>query len=360
MTFRLLFSLLALATFTHDAFPAAGSPAKPNFIIIFADDLGYGDLGGYGSKTIKTPRLDRMAAEGMRFPDFYAQPVCGPSRASIMTGCYPVRVATHQNKVEIMPRLHTKEITIAEVLKDAGYTSAAIGKWHLAGHSQTDYTVEHLPIRQGFDTYFGTPSSNDAIANLIRDETLVERNADMSTLTSRYTDEAIAFIRKNRTRPFFVYLAHSMPHTKLGASERFRGKSAGGLFGDVVEELDWHIGRLLDTLKAEGLDESTYVIFTSDNGPWFLDRHLVAPNDPRTKNAKGGLAYPFTQRDQRGAHGGSPGPFRGAKTSTWEGGFRVPCIVRAPGRVPAGVVCNELASTLDFLPTFARLAGTAA
>lgn len=336
------------------------APAKPNFVIIFADDLGYGDLGCYGSKTIRTPRLDRMAAEGMRFPDFQAQPVCGPSRASILTGCYPVRVATHQNKVEIMPRLHPKEITIAEVLKDAGYTSMAIGKWHLAGHSQTDYTVEHLPTRQGFDRYFGTPSSNDAVANLLRDETMVEREADMSTLTARYTDEAIAFIKQNKARPFFVYLAHSMPHTKLGASARFRGKSKGGLFGDAVEELDWEVGRLLDTLKAEGLDESTYLVFTSDNGPWFIDRHLAAPNDPNTRGPKGALKYPFTQRDERGAHGGSAGPLRGFKTSAWEGGFRVPCIVRAPGRVPAGMVCQELATTLDLLPTFAKLAGAKA
>lgn len=342
---------------------AAGSgdaAAKPNFVLIFVDDLGYGDLGSYGSTTIRTPRLDRMAAEGMRFPDFYAQPVCGPSRAAILTGSYPVRVATHQNKVEIMPRLHTKEVTIAEVLKEAGYTSAAIGKWHLAGHAQTDYTVEHLPTRQGFDTYFGTPSSNDAVANLLRNETMVEREADMSTLTERYTDEAIGFIRRNKARPFFVYLAHSMPHTKLGATEKFRGKSKAGLYGDVVEELDWHVGRLLDVLKEEGLDERTYVIFTSDNGPWFLDRHLVAPNDPNTRGPKGGLKYPFTQRDERGAHGGSAGPLRGAKTSGWEGGFRVPCIVRAPGRVPAGAVCAELVTTLDLLPTFARLAGVRA
>jgi arylsulfatase A-like enzyme len=330
--------------------------SKPNFVIIFADDLGYGDLGCYGSRTIKTPRLDRMAAEGMRFPDFYAQPVCGPSRASLLTGCYPVRVATHENKVEIMPRLHAKEITIAEMLQEAGYTSAAIGKWHLAGHSQTAYTVEHLPTRQGFDLYFGTPSSNDAVANLLRDEVLIERDVDMSTLTSRYTDEAIAFIRKNKARPFFVYLAHSMPHTRLGVSGQFRGKSTS-LYGDVVEELDWHVGRLLDTLETEALDHSTYVIFTSDNGPWFLDRHLLAPEDRRTRNPQGALAYPFTQRDERGAHGGSAGPLRGAKTSVWEGGFRVPCIVRAPGRVPAGTVCNELATTLDFFPTFAQLAG---
>ena len=335
----------------------AGAQTRPNFVVIFADDLGYGDLGCYGSKTIKTPRLDRMAAEGMRFPDFYAQPVCGPSRAAIMTGCYPVRVATHQNQVEIMPRLHTKEVTIAEALKDAGYTSAAIGKWHLAGQNQKDYSVDHLPRKQGFDVFFGTPGSNDAIVTLLRGEEVVEQEADMSTLTQRYTDEAIAFIRQNKQRPFFLYLAHTMPHTKLAASAQFRGKSAGGLFGDVVEELDWHVGRLLDALKAEGLDDSTYVIFTSDNGPWFLDRHLVAPDDPKTRGPQGALKYPFTQRDERGAHGGSAGPLRGYKTSAWEGGFRVPCIVRAPGRVPAGRVCNELATTLDLLPTFVRLAG---
>ena len=334
----------------------AASAAQPNFVIIFADDLGYGDLGCFGSKKIRTPRIDRMAAEGMRFPDFYAQAVCGPSRAALMTGCYPVRVATKQNKVEIMPRLHLQEITVAEVLKEVGYISMAIGKWHLAGHSQTAYDVELLPTRQGFDRYFGTPSSNDGVVNLIRDERMIERNVDLSTLTRRYTDEAIAFIKENKAHPFFVYLAHSMPHTRLGASAEFRGKSAAGLFGDVVEELDWHVGRLLDTLKSEGLDGSTYVIFTSDNGPWYLNRPIDAPDDPRTRNAKGEIAYPFNQRDERGPHGGSAGPLRGGKTSAWEGGVRVPCIVRAPGRVTPGAVCNEFATTLDVLPTFAHRA----
>lgn len=329
----------------------------PNVVIILADDLGYGDLGCYGSAIIRTPRLDRMAAEGMRFTDFYAQPVCGPSRAALMTACYPVRIATRENDVGIFPLLHRNEVTLAEVLHEAGYATYAIGKWDLAGHSQTDYHRELLPTDQGFDGFYGTPSSNDALAHLLRGKAVIERNADLTTLTARYTDEAIAFVKSNKQRPFFLYLAHSMPHTRLGASEPFRGKSAAGLYGDVVEELDWNVGRLLDALAAEGIDDSTYVIFTSDNGPWYLDRHLRAPDDARLRLPNGNLRYPFNQRDGRGSHGGSAGPLRGAKTSVWEGGFRVPCIVRAPGRVPAGVTSSEWVTTLEFLPTLARLAG---
>ena len=339
--------------------PAPTRAGTPNVVIILADDLGYGDLGSYGGKRIRTPNLDRLAAEGMRFTSFYAQPVCGPSRAALMTGSYPLRVAKRKNVVEHHPRLHAQEITIAEILKTRGYATAAFGKWDLAGHTQkaSAYELDLLPTHQGFDEFFGTPSSNDATVNLLRGTKVEENNADMSTLTQRYTDEAIAFVRRSKDRPFFVYLAHSMPHTRVAASPAFSGKSAAGLYGDAVEELDAHFGRLWEALRAEGLDRSTYIIFTSDNGPWYLDRHLAAPDDARTRGPQGQLKYPFNQRDERGAHYGSAAPLRGAKASSWEGGFRVPCIVRAPGRVAAGATSNELVTTLDLLPTLAQLAG---
>ena len=342
--------------------PAPTRAGTPNVIVILADDLGYGDLGSYGGKRIRTPNLDRLAAEGMRFTSFYAQPVCGPSRAALMTGSYPLRVAKRKNVVEHHPRLHAQEITIAEILKTRGYATAAFGKWDLAGHTQkaSAYELDLLPTHQGFDEFFGTPSSNDSTVNLLRGTKVEENNADMSTLTQRYTDAAIAFVRRSKDRPFFVYLAHSMPHTRVAASPAFAGKSAAGLYGDAVEELDAHFGRLWETLRAEGLDESTYIIFTSDNGPWYLDRHLAAPDDARTRGPQGQLKYPFNQRDERGAHYGSAAPLRGAKASSWEGGFRVPCIVRAPGRVPAGATSNELVTTLDLLPTLAQLAGATA
>jgi arylsulfatase A-like enzyme len=315
---------------------------KPNFVIIFCDDMGYGDVGCFGSETIKTPNIDRMADEGMTLTSFYGQTVCGPSRASLMTGCYPMRVAQEKNRTEIHPYLHTAEITIAEVLREVGYVSMAIGKWDLAGHSQTKFSRNLLPTRQGFDTYFGTPSSNDTGVNLLRDETMIEMKADMSLLTRRFTDEAIGFIQQNKDKPFFVYLAHSMPHVRLAVSDEFKGKSAGGLYGDVVEEIDFNVGRLLQVLKEEGLDDNTYVIFTSDNGPWYLGRsptHLkrYGPNAAE--------------------HGGSAAPLRGAKTSTWEGGLRVPFVIRAPGKVPAGTQSDVVTATIDLLPTLAGLAG---
>ncbi len=208
---------------------------KPNFILIFTDDQGYQDVGCFGSPLIETPRLDRMANEGVRFTNFYAQTVCGPSRAALMTGCYPLRVATRNNQVDVHPYLHTKEVTIAEVLKDAGYTTGCFGKWDLAGHRQAGFDYNLLPTRQGFDYFFGTPTSNDSVVNLLRNETIIEKKADMNTLTRRYTDEALAFIRDNRDKPFFVYIPHTMAHTNLGASAKFRGKSKRGLYGDVIE-----------------------------------------------------------------------------------------------------------------------------
>lgn len=311
------------------ALPFSALAQPPNFIVILCDDLGYQDLGCFGSPLIKTPRIDQMAREGMRFTSFYAQPVCGPSRAALMTGCYPLRVAKKENRISLHFYVHRQEVFIPELLKPLGYATACFGKWDMAGHSQEDFDPSLMPNQQGFDYFFGTPSSNDRSVNLLRNEEMIEKHADMSTLTRRYTDEAIGFITQHHRQPFFVYLAHTMPHVKLAASKDFLGKSARGLYGDVVEEIDFNTGRLLDTLKRLGVDDNTYVILTSDNGPWWI----------------------------KGKDGGSALPLRGAKTSTWDGGQRVPCIMRAPGKIPAGRVCDELTSTMDLLPTFAKLSG---
>ncbi|QDU35986.1 Arylsulfatase [Maioricimonas rarisocia] len=311
----------------------------PNFIVIFTDDQGYADVGCLGSPDIRSPRLDAMAAEGMKFTSFYAQPICGPSRAALMTGCYPMRVAERGNTKQVHPILHSEEVTVAEVLKQKGYATACFGKWDLARHSQADFFPDLFPTRQGFDLFFGTPTSNDRYVDLYRNEELVEPKADMATLTQRYTDEAIAFIQENATRPFFVYIPHTMPHTRLDASARFKGKSQRGLYGDVIEEIDFNVGRVIDALRELEIADNTYVIFTSDNGPWLI------------KNKD------FADGHLPGDHGGSAGPFRSGKVSTFEGGVRVPCIVWGPGRVPDGETCDLIASTMDILPTFAALAG---
>ncbi|GAB5406517.1 MAG: sulfatase [Aureliella sp.] len=316
----------------------AGGPL-PNFIVIFTDDQGYEDLGCYGSKSIATPRLDAMAAEGMRFTDFYAQPICGPSRAALMTGCYPMRVAERGNTKHVHPILHSDEITIAEILKQQGYATGCFGKWDLAKHSQSDFFVDLFPTRQGFDYFLGTPTSNDRIANLYRNEQLIEPKTELATLTQRYTDEAIEFIQQHKQQPFFVYIPHSMPHTRLAASPEFLGKSKRGLYGDVIEEIDFSVGRILDTVRQLKLEDNTYVIFTSDNGPWLIKNKAHADGHLPTD------------------HGGSAGPLRSGKVSTFEGGVRVPCIVWGPGRVPAGTTCKKIASTLDMLPTLSALAG---
>ena len=334
---KLLSCLIAMALLA----PAAAE-RPPNFVVIFVDDLGYGDLGCYGSSTIKTPRIDGLARQGMRFTHFYAQTICGPSRAALMTGSYPLRVATLNNRVENHPRLHAKEVTIAEVLKQVGYATAAFGKWDLAGHTQVKYTKSLLPTRQGFDYFFGTPSSNDMLINLLRNEEVIEKSAPMATITRRLTDEAISFMQDNRTRPFLVYLAHPMPHVRLEASESFLGKSEAGIYGDVVQELDFNVGRILDELEKLKLEDQTYVLFLSDNGPWYLGRsevHLkrIGPDAV--------------------THGGTAAPLRGDKTTIWEGGVRVPCIVHAPGKVPAGVTSSAFSSTMDLMPTLAKLAG---
>jgi len=317
---------------------------KPNIILIFVDDQGYQDLGCFGSPNIKTPNIDRMAEEGMRFTNFYAQTVCGPSRAALLTGSYPLRVATERNTVNVHPYMHSNEITIAEIVKDAGYKTAAIGKWDLAGHTQDPKKYSHslLPLKQGFDYYFGTPGSNDSRVNIIRNDSIIEEEADMSQLTKRYTDEAIRFIQRSKGEPFFVYLAHTMPHIRLEVSDAFKGKSEAGIYGDVIEELDWNVGRIFDTLEEENLEQSTYVFYMSDNGPWYLGH-----SEGHKKRIGPDVE----------AHGGSAFPLRGAKTSTWEGGLRVPSIMWAPGRIPDGTECHEIASTMDMLPTIAALSG---
>ncbi len=303
---------------------AAGAPRrkKPNFVILFTDDQGYQDLGCFGARDIKTPRLDKMAAEGTKFTSFYAQTVCGPSRTALMTGSYPMRADSTQGW-----NLHTEEITIAEILREAGYTTGCIGKWDLSGRK---FIEDRHPLSQGFDYYFGTLGANDrGRVQLMRNKEVLGPEPDMGKLTGPYTNEAIAFIKKHADVPFFLYLAHTMAHVKLGASDAFRGKSQRGLYGDVIEEIDYNAGRVLDTLKELGISRNTIVLFVSDNGPWL----------------------------SKGDQGGSALPLRAGKGSAWEGGFRVPCIMWGPGQIPAGRVTNEMMATLDMLPTFARLAG---
>jgi len=317
----------------------SNSTSSPNFVIIFVDDMGYQDVGCFGSTDIRTLRIDAMASEGLKLTSFYAQPVCGPSRAAIMTGCYPMRVAERGNTKQVHPILHSDEITVAEVLKTKGYATACFGKWDLAKHAQKGFNKDLLPTYQGFDYFYGTPTSNDSIADLYRNEELIEPKTEMATLTKRYTDEAINFMRKNVDKPFFVYIPHTMPHTRLAASAQFKGKSKRGLYGDVIEEIDFNVGRIIDAVNELKVADNTYVLFTSDNGPWLIknknhaDGHL--PSD----------------------HGGSAGPLRSGKVSTFEGGVRVPCIVWAPNRTPKGATCDSITTTMDVLPTLAKLAG---
>lgn len=321
------------------------SPSEPNIIIIFADDLGYGDLGVFGNPTIRTPQLDRMASEGQKWTSFYsACSVCTPSRAALLTGRLPIRsgMCSDINRV-LFPNstggLPDSEITLAEALKTVGYATACVGKWHL-GH-----LPPYLPTRHGFDSYFGIPYSNDmdsrgingAYADpkseywnvpLMRDEDIIERPARQETLTRRYTEEALRFINSQKDQPFFLYLAHTFPHVPLFRSEEFSDRSLRGLFGDVVEEIDWSTGRILNTLRDLDLDRRTIVVFTSDNGPW--------------------LSY----RQQ----GGSAGLLRGGKGSTFDGGMREPTLFWWPGHISPGIEMS-LGSTLDIFPTACGLAG---
>ncbi|WP_052323370.1 sulfatase family protein [Flexithrix dorotheae] len=330
--------------------PVKGQKSQPNIIIIFADDLGYGDLSCYGHPTIITPQLDKMAYEGQKWTNFYvAASVCTPSRAGLLTGRYPVRSGMCSDKSRVLFPNSTggipqNEITIAEQLKNAGYTTAAVGKWHL-GHRK-----EFLPTNNGFDSYFGIPYSNDMDRKkpkeisrkevfweakseyfnvpLLKDEAEYERPANQETLTKRYNEAAVSFIKENKDKPFFLYLAHNLPHVPLFASKEMLGKSKRGLFGDVVQEIDHGVGQIMEALKETGLDENTLVVFTSDNGPW--------------------LSYED--------HGGSAGLLHDGKGTTWEGGMRVPAIFWWPGKVKPAVV-DQMGSTLDLFNICSNLAG---
>ena len=329
--------------------------SQPNVILIFADDQGYGDLSCFGSETIKTPHIDRLAKEGRKFTNFMvASPVCTPSRAALMTGCYPKRVGMHEHVLFPTSKkgLNPSEHTIADHLKGQGYATACFGKWHLG------YQPEVLPRAQGFDTYFGIPYSNDMNhpdnkgkpksgpdgmdelwadpestltkwkTPLIEDEEIVELPVDQRTVTRRYTQKAIDFITKNKSKPFFVYLPHSMPHIPLYVPDDIRNPDPLYAYINTIEHIDSEVGRLLDTLDDLDLADNTYVLYTTDNGPWLRFKH----------------------------HGGTAGPLRDGKGTTFEGGQRVPCVLRGPG-VPANSVCHELTGTIDVLPTLATLIG---
>jgi arylsulfatase len=342
MTTVCLVLLLALVAVPGVAQDAPAVAMKPNIILILTDDQGYEDVGVYGASGFKTPNLDRMATEGLRFTSFYAtESACSPTRASLMTGSYPTRVGIPE---VLFPGategLNPDEVTIADLARDQGYATAAIGKWHLGDHPV------FLPTNHGFDSYFGIPYSNDMSPDprhnpwpenrhkhpplpLVRDTTVVEREPDQSQLTRRYTVEAVEFIQEHRDGPFLLYLAHSMPHVPIFASAAFSGRSDRGTYGDVIEEIDWSVGRIFETLLDLHIDRNTIVFFSSDNGPW-----LVFGNDA-----------------------GSAGPFREGKATTFEGGHRVPAIAWWPGRIADGRVSDDLATTMDLLPTIAGLVG---
>ena len=321
-------ALLVLSALAH--LPAAD---RPNILIIFTDDQGYADLACYGNRKNKTPRMDQLAKEGTRFTSFYAQSVCGPSRSALLTGRYPFR-----SKGWGMP---ASEITFAELIRKTGYQTACIGKWDVSNRKSI---IDRMPNAQGFDYYFGTLGANDGGGVAFhKNNEPAGKTRDMGSLTRLYTDKAIDFIenRRDKKKPFILYLAHTMMHTIIDASERFRGKSAGGLYGDVVEEFDFETGRLLDTLDKQGLRDNTLVIYTSDNGPW----NQPAYTDKKKGHPKGSIFW------------GEAGPLRNGKGSCYEAGVRVPCIVRWPGKIPAARVSDAIFSTLDLMPTFAALAG---
>lgn len=330
--------LFGLCLATLSALPAA---ERPNVVIIFMDDMGYADIGCFGAKGYQTPNIDRLAVEGRKFTNFHvAQPVCSASRCGLLTGCYPNRVGIHG---ALSPKathgISDQEMTIAQLLKQKDYTTCAIGKWHL-GH-----LPQFLPTRHGFDEYLGLPYSNDMWPfhpeakpgtypklPMFENENVIDEDVtpeDQTQLTTRYTERAVDFIRRSKDKPFFLYLAHSMVHVPLFVSDRYKGKSGKGLFADVMMEVDWSVGKVLDTLKQNKLEENTLVIFTSDNGPW--------------------LSY--------GDHAGSAGPLREGKGTCWEGGTRVSCLMRWPGKIPAATTCDTMMMTIDILPTLAGLTG---
>jgi len=324
--FSKLLCLIATALFCQTTLIAAEAKSQPNFIIIFADDLGYGDLECYGHPKFKTPNLNRMAAEGARLTQFNVPvPYCAPSRATLLTGRYPWRHGVWFNPAPDGPRFNKnvgiadKELLLSEALKQNGYATICVGKWHL-GHDP-----QYYPTRHGFDDYLGILYSNDMRpVNLIKGEKILEYPVIQANLTKRYTDRAIEFIRVNRKQPFFLYLPHAMPHKPLAASEAFYKKSGAGLYGDVIAELDWSVGEIFKTLRELHLDENTFVIFTSDNGPWF---------------------------------GGHTAGLSGMKSTSWEGGLRVPMIARWPGKIPPGQVIDTVSGSIDLFPTILNQAG---
>lgn len=333
------FLTLLIASCQNNTPPTSQKEVPPNIVIIFTDDQGYQDLGCYGSPDIKTPNIDKMATDGIKFTNFYvSQPVCSASRSSLLTGCYANRMSiSGAYSPYVKKGLNLNEVTIAEVVKPLGYKTAIYGKWHLGSEP------ELLPTRQGFDEYFGVPYSNDmwpfhpwqgTVFNfpdlpLLENEIVIDTLEDQSMLTTQYTERAVNFINKNKENPFFLYLPHSMPHVPLFVSDKFKGKSKGGLYGDVIEEIDWSTGEILKALETNGLTENTLVVFTSDNGPW--------------------LSY--------GTHSGSALPLREGKGTALEGGVRVPCVMQWPTKIPAGKVIDNPAMTIDLLPTIAKLTG---
>ena len=340
---RRLLLLFTLAAVLASAGGAGSARRLPNIVLIFADDLGYADLGCFGARGYTTPHLDRLGAEGRRFTNFHvSQAVCSASRASLLTGCYANRIGIHG---ALGPNsrhgIADAEMTLAELVKQKGYATGMVGKWHL-GH-----LPPFLPTRHGFDEYLGLPYSNDMWPEhpeahagtypplpLIDGDRVVDSEvtaADQALLTTRYTERAVQFIDRNHEQPFLLYVAHTMPHVPLFVSDRLRGKTARGLFGDVIAEIDWSVGQILGALERHRLERDTLVIVTSDNGPW--------------------LSY--------GEHAGSAGPFREGKGTAWEGGVRVPCLMRWPGQLPAGSRSDAFLMTIDLLPTVARLIGAA-
>ncbi len=323
---------------------------RPNIVVIFTDDQGYGDVGVFGAEGFETPNLDRMAAEGRRFTDFYvAQPVCSASRVALLTGCYSNRVGIHGALGPSAKHgINDSELTLAELCRSRGYATAIFGKWHLGHHRQ------FLPLQHGFDEYLGIPYSNDmwplhpSLVDLppsaakrkrgypplplFEGNEIVDTEVtpeDQQTFTTRFTERAVSFIDRNADRPFFLYVPHPQPHVPLFVSDKFAGKSERGLYGDVMMEIDWSVSQILAALRRNNLDERTLVMFATDNGPW--------------------ISY--------GEHAGTTAGLREAKGTTFEGGVRVPCIMRWPGRIPAGSVCNEPLMTIDILPTIAELIG---
>lgn len=334
--FATVLLMVSFATLTTRA-----DSRPPNVIIVFTDDQGYADVGVFGAQGYETPNLDRLAKEGTRFTNFHvAQPICSASRAALLTGCYPNRIGIHGALSPGVPHgLNTNEVTLADMLKQRGYATGMAGKWHLGRPAAL------LPIHHGFDEYLGLPYSHDMWPNhpeakpgtypplpLIEGDHVLKSDLqpdDISQLTTQYTERAVRFIERNKDRPFFFYLAHSLPHVPLYVSDKFKGKSKRGLYGDVIMEIDWSVGEIMQTLKKFGLETNTLVIFTSDNGPW--------------------LSY--------GDHAGSAGIFREGKGTSWEGGTRVPCIMRWPGKIPEARTSDAMLMTIDLLPTIAGFAG---